>query len=71
MSGRHQPENGADSIEELEAIVDAAVNLWIDNLETLLTAIRQREMSREQRDRYARILAGAERDVLERGYRGR
>lgn len=42
---------------------------WLDNLESTLTAIRQRRMDRELLERYARILAAAQSDAIERGYR--
>lgn len=42
-------------------------HVYLDNLETLLTAIAQRRMTREQVDRFARLLAAAERDALGRG----
>jgi hypothetical protein len=85
MSGRHQPENGADSPQALEGYVNpdgsgegnwsaditqpehSGIALLLDSLESLLIAISQRRMGRGQRERYARLLARAERDAIERG----
>lgn len=46
------------------------VHVYLDNLETLLTAIAQRRMTREQVDRFARLLAAAGRDAIRRGHDG-
>lgn len=40
---------------------------WLDGLETLFTAIRQRRMTTDQLDRYSALLLGAEKDALARG----
>lgn len=41
---------------------------WLDNLESTLTAIRQRRMDDELLERYARLLAAATEDAIERGH---
>lgn len=40
------------------------MDFWLDNLATLLMAIRQRRMTSDQLDRYARLLELAQRDAL-------
>lgn len=70
MGGRAQPENGADSPQALADITDpehSGIALLLDSLESLLIAISQRRMGAGQRERYARLLARAERDAIERG----
>jgi hypothetical protein len=71
MSGRAQPENGADSPDGLADAELSGMDVWLSNLDTLLTAIRQRRMTSDQRGRYARLLQAAQRDAIERGYRGK
>jgi hypothetical protein len=43
-----------------------AVNEFLDHIETLFSALRQRRMSEEQNERFARLLQSAERDCLDR-----
>ncbi|MCA1570863.1 MAG: hypothetical protein LC798_11200 [Chloroflexi bacterium] len=42
------------------------VDTHLDNIESLLIALRQRPMTDEQLDRYARLLQSGERDALRR-----
>ncbi len=43
-----------------------AMDMWLDNLTSVLAAIGQRRMRGDQLDRYARLLNGAETDALSR-----
>ena len=44
----------------------AAMDTWLDNLQTLMMCLSQRRMTDDQLDRFARLLAGAEADAIER-----
>ncbi len=43
------------------------MDYWLDSLESMLTAIRQRRMTADQLDRYATLLLRAERHSLTLG----
>lgn len=43
-----------------------AMDRWLDHLETLCIALTQRRMTKDQLDRYGRVLQGAELDALRR-----
>ena len=61
----------AKAVADIHHSTEAAVDNFCDSVETLLTAIAQRDMTPEQVDRLARILQGGERDLLRRLPRAR
>jgi hypothetical protein len=63
-------ELGPLSTEETSKLDESSgMDYWLDNLETLISAIAQRRMTNAQRSRYARLINRAQRDVLARQYR--
>lgn len=56
----------AKAVADINHSTPQAVDNFTDSVETLLTALAQREMTPEQIDRLARVLQVGERDLLRR-----
>ena len=49
-----------------ESVEANGMDVWLDHMETLMTAISQRRMTRDQLERYTKLIHGAEAESVAR-----